>query len=97
MKTLMVALAAAGFLVAPVSINLLSAQQTDPQPTCRMCEGTYLPATEIQDYLKKALAESARTNRRATSISAKRISASVSSIAASLTHRRRTRSLSMIW
>jgi hypothetical protein len=53
MKTLMVALAAAGFLVAPVSVNSLSAQQTDPQPTCRMCEGTYLPATEIQDYLKK--------------------------------------------
>jgi hypothetical protein len=30
MKTLMVALAAAGFLVAPVRVNLLSAQQTDP-------------------------------------------------------------------
>ena len=57
MKTLMVALAAAGFLVAPVSINLLSAQQTDPQPTCRMCEGTYLPAAEIQEYWKKAMAE----------------------------------------
>src|SRR3954462_1149901 len=57
MKTLMVALAAAGFLMAPMSVNSLSAQQTDPQPTCRMCEGTYLPATEIQDYLKKALAE----------------------------------------
>ena len=56
MKRLMVTLAA-GFLVAPMSINSLSAQQTDPQPTCRMCEGTYLPATEIQDYLKKALAE----------------------------------------
>src|SRR6266850_876844 len=64
MKTLMVALAAAGFLVAPVSINSLSAQQTDPQPTCRMCEGTYLPATEIQDYLKKALAEK-RTDQQA--------------------------------
>src|SRR6267154_1498552 len=67
MKTLMVALAAAGFLVAPVSINSLSAQQTDPQPTCRMCEGTYLPATEIQDYLKKALAEK-RTDQQARDV-----------------------------
>src|SRR3954465_236020 len=67
MKTLMVALAAAGFLVAPVSVNLLSAQQTDPQPTCRMCEGTYLPATEIQDYLKKALAEK-RTDQQARDV-----------------------------
>ena len=64
MKTLMVALAAAGFLVASVSVNSLCAQQTDPQPTCRMCEGTYLPATEIQDYLKKALAEK-RTDQQA--------------------------------
>ena len=32
-------------------------QQTDPQPTCNMCQGTYLPADEIQAYLKKALAE----------------------------------------
>src|SRR5437764_13248680 len=32
-------------------------QQTDPQPTCSMCQGTYLPADEIQAYLKKALAE----------------------------------------
>jgi hypothetical protein len=67
MKTLMTALAAAGFLVAPVSVNSLSAQQTDPQPTCRMCEGTYLPATEIQDYLKKALAEK-RTDQQARDV-----------------------------
>src|SRR6478609_1480638 len=66
MKTLMTALAV-GFLVAPVSVNSLSAQQTDPQPTCRMCEGTYLPATEIQDYLKKALAEK-RTDQQARDV-----------------------------
>jgi hypothetical protein len=42
MKRLMLSLAAAGYLVAPMSVNSLSAQQTDPQPTCRMCEGTYL-------------------------------------------------------
>ena len=57
MKRLMLGLAAAGFLAAAMSVNSLGAQQTDPQPTCRMCEGNYLPATEIQEYLKKALAE----------------------------------------
>jgi len=55
MKRLMLGLAAAGILAAPMSVN--SAQQTDPQPTCRMCEGVYLPAAEIQEYWKKAMAE----------------------------------------
>jgi len=55
MKRLMLGLTAAGILAAPMSVN--SAQQTDPQPTCKMCEGTYLPAGEIQEYTKKAIAE----------------------------------------
>src|SRR6195256_2742087 len=67
MKRLMLSLAAAGYLVAPMSVNSLSAQQTNPQPTCRMCEGTYLPATEIQEYLKKALAEG-RTDQQARDV-----------------------------
>jgi mannose-6-phosphate isomerase-like protein (cupin superfamily) len=62
----MLGLAAAGLFAAPMSVSL-SAQQTDPQPTCRMCEGTYLPATEIQDYLKKALAEG-RTDQQARDV-----------------------------
>jgi mannose-6-phosphate isomerase-like protein (cupin superfamily) len=57
MKRLMLGLAAAGFLAASMSVNSFGAQQTDPQPTCRMCEGTYLPAAEIQEYTKKAIAE----------------------------------------
>jgi len=57
MKRLMLGLAAAGFFAAGISVNSFSAQQTDPQPTCRMCEGTYLPAAEIQEYWKKAMAE----------------------------------------
>ena len=57
MKRLMLGLAAAGILAAPMSVNSFGAQQTDPQPTCRMCEGTYLPAAEIQEYTKKAIAE----------------------------------------
>jgi mannose-6-phosphate isomerase-like protein (cupin superfamily) len=30
---------------------------TDPQPTCTMCPGTYVPAAELEGYAKKALAE----------------------------------------
>jgi hypothetical protein len=30
---------------------------TDPQPTCTMCPGTYIPASELESYTKKALAE----------------------------------------
>ena len=37
---------------AQVKIN-----PTDPQPTCQMCPGTYIPLSEIENYQKKALAE----------------------------------------
>jgi mannose-6-phosphate isomerase-like protein (cupin superfamily) len=30
---------------------------TDPQPTCVMCPGTYIPAAELEGYANKALAE----------------------------------------
>jgi mannose-6-phosphate isomerase-like protein (cupin superfamily) len=30
---------------------------TDPQPTCSMCPGTYIPLSELDGYAKKALAE----------------------------------------
>ena len=30
---------------------------TDPQPTCNMCPGTYIPVSELDAYTKKALAE----------------------------------------
>ena len=33
------------------------AQSADPQPTCTMCEGVYVPAAEIAAYSKKAVAE----------------------------------------
>ena len=33
------------------------ANPTDPQPTCTMCPGTYIPASELESYTKKALAE----------------------------------------
>jgi mannose-6-phosphate isomerase-like protein (cupin superfamily) len=31
--------------------------ETDPQPTCPMCPGTYIPKSEIEAYTKKAIAE----------------------------------------
>jgi mannose-6-phosphate isomerase-like protein (cupin superfamily) len=36
----------------PVRVN-----PTDPQPTCNMCPGTYIPLSELEGYAKKALAE----------------------------------------
>jgi mannose-6-phosphate isomerase-like protein (cupin superfamily) len=39
-------------LVAQTKIN-----PTDPQPTCNMCPGTYIPLSELQAYTKKAIEE----------------------------------------
>ena len=52
MKTTMLGLAAAVCFATP-----LAAQQTDPQPTCKMCPGTYIPVSELDAYTKKAIAE----------------------------------------
>jgi mannose-6-phosphate isomerase-like protein (cupin superfamily) len=38
-------------------VTWVSAQQTDPQPSCKMCPGTYIPLDELQAYTKKAIAE----------------------------------------
>jgi len=50
----------AGCLAGSFGVAVVNAQrspQTDPQPTCKMCPGYYLPAEEIQQYWKKAIAE----------------------------------------
>jgi mannose-6-phosphate isomerase-like protein (cupin superfamily) len=52
MKTILLGIAAAACLITP-----LAAQQTDPQPTCKMCPGTYVPLSELEAYTKKAIAE----------------------------------------
>jgi mannose-6-phosphate isomerase-like protein (cupin superfamily) len=48
-------------LVAVVAATVLIAQQrinpTDPQPTCAMCPGSYIPLSELQAYTQKAVAE----------------------------------------
>jgi len=49
---MLLGLAAAVCLITP-----LAAQQTDPQPTCKMCPGTYVPVSELEAYTKKAIAE----------------------------------------
>jgi len=39
-------------VVAQAKIN-----PTEPQPTCAMCPGYYIPASELEAYTKKAMAE----------------------------------------
>lgn len=45
-----------GLVVIVCSISALLAQG-DPQPTCKMCPGTYIPRSEIEAYTAKAVAE----------------------------------------
>jgi len=52
MKKTMLGLAAVVCVVTP-----LGAQSNDPQPTCKMCPGTYISVDELQAYTKKAIAE----------------------------------------
>jgi len=47
----------AGSLTAAVLFAQTRINPTDPQPTCRMCPGTYIPASEMDAYTKKAIAE----------------------------------------
>src|SRR5437764_7629310 len=46
---------AAGFAVLVMAQGKIN--PTDPQPTCNMCPGTYIPLSELQAYTKKAVAE----------------------------------------
>src|SRR6476619_660530 len=56
MKRILLGLAcaacAAVVLMAQTRIN-----PTDPQPTCNMCPGYYIPVDELEAYTKKAIAE----------------------------------------
>ena len=50
-----------GCLGAAVAFAVVLAQgrinPTDPQPTCAMCPGTYIPQSELEAYTNKAVAE----------------------------------------
>ena len=54
---LLVLLVVAPFVLAPSAVTRLAAQEAGPQPTCRMCPGSYVPASEIEAYVAKAIAE----------------------------------------
>jgi AraC-like ligand binding domain len=47
------------FLTAVLAASPLmtALAQQDPQPTCKMCPATYIAESEIQAYVKKAIAE----------------------------------------
>jgi mannose-6-phosphate isomerase-like protein (cupin superfamily) len=66
MKKLMAGVAAAGCLVT-LNVTAVKAQQTDPQPTCKMCPGTYISVDEVNAYVKKAITEK-RTDQQARDI-----------------------------
>ena len=56
MKIILSGLAAAACFPA----SLLAQEKvnpTDPQPTCHLCPGTYIPLSELDAYTKKAIAE----------------------------------------
>jgi mannose-6-phosphate isomerase-like protein (cupin superfamily) len=55
-RRLLLALAGA---LCPVLVVLAQGRinPTDPQPTCAMCPGAYVPLSELQAYTKKAVAE----------------------------------------
>jgi mannose-6-phosphate isomerase-like protein (cupin superfamily) len=57
----MAAKAIIGLVAATVIVAAVAAQTrinpTDPQPTCNMCPGYYIPLSELQAYTKKAVDE----------------------------------------
>ena len=44
-------------LVAAVVVAQAKINPTDPQPTCNMCPGYYIPVSELQAYTQKAVVE----------------------------------------
>jgi mannose-6-phosphate isomerase-like protein (cupin superfamily) len=55
-KTALLALGAAACVAAGMAAQA-RINPTDPQPTCNMCLGTYIPREELEAYTKKAIAE----------------------------------------
>jgi mannose-6-phosphate isomerase-like protein (cupin superfamily) len=56
MKSLMIGAVAGAAVVAAV-VAQTRINPTDPQPTCNMCPGYYIPLSELQAYTKKAVDE----------------------------------------
>ncbi len=56
MKNMLIGWAGAAFVVAAL-VAQVKLNPTDPQPTCNMCPGHYIPLSELQAYTKKAVDE----------------------------------------
>jgi mannose-6-phosphate isomerase-like protein (cupin superfamily) len=56
MKRILIGVAGASCIVAAVAAQQ-KINPTDPQPTCTMCPGHYIPLSELQAYTKKAVDE----------------------------------------
>ena len=56
MKRIVLGLTLTACFVAPLMAQN-KINPTDPQPTCNMCPGTYIPLNELEAYTKKAVAE----------------------------------------
>ena len=55
MKRLVVVIGVAG--IALLIAGVVVAQNSNPEPTCRMCPATYIDQSEVDAYVKKAMAE----------------------------------------
>src|SRR6476646_1454969 len=56
MKKVLIVIAGAASIVAALMAQA-RINPTDPQPTCNMCPGYYVPLSELQAYTKKAVDE----------------------------------------
>lgn len=56
MRNIILAVAGAASVIA-VLVAQGRINPTDPQPTCRMCPGYYIPVSELRAYTKKAVDE----------------------------------------
>jgi mannose-6-phosphate isomerase-like protein (cupin superfamily) len=54
-KAIAVLVASAAIVIAVAAQSRIN--PTDPQPTCNMCPGYYIPLSELQAYTKKAIDE----------------------------------------
>src|SRR3954463_9156091 len=57
MKTALLGFTFAVTAALPFASHAQQINPTDPQPTCRMCPGTYIPVSELEAYTRKALDE----------------------------------------
>ncbi len=57
MKHFLLAFLAIAWVAAPLAAQGQKINPTDPQPTCNMCPGTYIPLAELEAYTKKAIPE----------------------------------------